>query len=287
MIASDLLWKPLFEAAGQTLAGVAGSYTFGKMASRYFRKNTFDGAMDLWQRGIRDTMVDENERIRFDGLVSPYTQLFPGDPFANGRRWNALYSFPGKISNSEYQSIEFFAGSDAMLRVGSLNGESIVGLYSRYGFVGEGIVGVVPTRLLLKAWASFFAPDFVGGRAVVKGRLSRCPSQHGFVVHSIARRAGLDLDWKSYQKIWYLKIDSITPYHAPGSTSISLLGSMWAATEVSRQQYLVQYGYLNNPQERLDCIDRIRQDRAWPRARIYFDDIDCPLPELSFRRAFL
>jgi hypothetical protein len=287
MSSSSLLWKPLFEAAAQTLVGAVGSYAGSKLIGRYFRQTTFDGAMDLWQRGINGPNVQEDDKIRFDGLISPYTQLFPGDPFSNAQRWNNLYSFSGRISSAEYQSMEFFAGSDAALRIGSLNGETLVGLYSRYGFVGEGLIGVVPTKLILKVVPDFFRPDFIGIRAVVTGRLSRCPSQHGYVVQAIAQRAGLAFKIEGYKDTWYMKIDRVQPFREAAASTVSLLGSVWAATEVAKQQYLVQYGYLTNQVERKACLSQLRNDKAWPRARVYYDDIECPSRELSFRHAFM
>ena len=287
MSASEIVWKPLFEAAGQTLAGIVGSYATARLIDRYFHQNTFDGAMDLWRRGIQSHALGEEDFVRFDGLISPYTQLFPCDPFTNAQRWNNLYSFPGKISSAEYQSLEFFAGSDAALRIGSLNGESIVGLYSRYGFVGEGLIGVVPTKLVTKEIPDFFVPDFIGARAIVKGRLSRCPSQHGYVIQAIAQRAGVQFDLSGYRNTWYLKIDGVKPFRDDAASTASLLGSIWAATEVRSQQYLVQYGYLTNKTERSACIAHLRAERAWKKARVYCDDIDCPSRELSFKGAFL
>jgi hypothetical protein len=287
MTATEFVWKPLFEAAGQTLAGIVGSYATTKLVARYFRQNTFDGAMDLWHRGIQACAIEENDSIRFDGLISPYTQLFPGDPFTNAQRWNNLYQFTGKISNAEYQSMEFFAGSDAALRVGSLNGESVVGLYGRYGFVGEGVVGVVPTSLIKKAVPDFFLPEFIGVRAVVKGRLSRCPGQHAYVIQAIAERAGVRFDVSGYRNTWYMKIDSVSPFRDGSANTVSLLGSIWAATEVPKEQYLVQYGYLTNQAERKACVEHLQAAKAWTRARVYCDEIDCPSAQLSFKRAFL
>lgn len=283
----ELLWKPLFEAAGQTLAGIVGSYATAKLLEKYFRETTYDGVMDLWHRGIHSGNVGEDDSLRFDGLLSPYTQLFPGDPFTNAQRWNSLYSFPGKISSSEYQSMEFFAGSDAALRIGSLNGESIVGLYSRYGFVGEGLVGVAPTALLRKTVPDFFTPDFIGVRAIVKGRLARCPSQHGYVIQAITSRAGIRLDFSGYRNTWYLKVDSVQPFRDTSRNTVSLLGSIWAATEVKSEQYLVQYGYLTNKAERNTCVATLKSQKAWRRARVYCDEIDCPSVELSFKNAFM
>jgi hypothetical protein len=285
--ASEIVWRPLFEAAGQTLVGIVGSYATTRALKRYFQQNTFDGAMDLWQRGIHGDHIGEGDSIRFDGLVSPYTQLFPGDPLDNAQRWNNLYNFSGRISNAEYQSMEFFAGSDAALRVGSLNGESVVGLYSRYGFIGEGVVGVVPTRLLLSTVPDFFAPEFIGVRAIVKGRISRCPSQHAYVVQAIAQRAGIQFNLEGYKNTWYAQVDSIHPFRKAEDATVSLLGSVWAATEIPKEQYLVQYGYLTNQAERKACVAHIREDRAWRKARVYYDDIDCPSRELSFKRAFM
>lgn len=284
---TELVWKPLFEAAGQTLVGIVGSYASTKVVQRYLRRNTFDGAMDLWQRGINADFVNEDDTIRFDGLISPYTQLFPGDPLTNAQRWNTLYDFAGTISSSEYQSLEFFAGSDAALRVGSLNGETIVGLYGRYGFVGEGLVGVIPTKTIKKAVPDFFAPEFIGTRAVVIGRLARCPSQHGYIVQSIAQRVGIPFDLSRYRNTWYVKVDSVRPFRKPAANTVSLLGSAWAATEVPSEQYLVQYGYLTNQTEREACVSHIKKESAWEKVRVYFDDIDSPSRELSFRRKFL
>lgn len=287
MTNTQIIWKPLLEAAAQTLVGVVGSYVGAKVVKRYFRQTTYDGAMDLWMRGIQGALVDEEDSIRFDGLISPFTQLFPADPFSNALRWNNLYNFPGKISSSEYQSMEFFAGSDATLRVGSLNGESIVGLFNRYGFVGEGLVGVVPTRLINRAIPEFFNPEYIGTRAIVKGRLSRCPSQHAYVIQAIAESAGIQFDVQGYRNTWYLKIDSIKPFHDSADSTVSLLGSVWAATEQKKEQYLVQYGYLSNPTERHACVAHLKEERAWKKARVYFDDIDCPNRELSFKNAFM
>lgn len=183
--------------------------------------------------------------------------------------------------------MEFFAGSDAALRVGSLNGESIVGLYSRYGFIGEGLVGVVPTKVILKAIPDFFLPDFIGVRAMVSGRLARCPSQHAYVVQAITERAGMQFSLQGYKNTWYLKIDSVRPVRNPAANTVSLLGSVWAATEVPQEQYLVQYGYLTNKSERKACIEHLTEEQAWRSARVYYDEIECPSRELSFKAKFM
>lgn len=284
---TELLWQPLFEAAAQTIVGAVGTLAFTKAAGAILKENSFDGTMDLWQRGIRARLVGEGDSVRVDCQISPYSQLFPGDPFGNAKRWNTLYSFPGAITSIEYQSLEFFAGSDAMLRVGSLNGETLAGIYSRYGFVGEGLVGVVPTTLIRKQIPDFFHPDFVGARVTLTGRLARCPSQHGFVAQRIAAQAGISLDASGYRDTWYLQVRSINPFRSTQEASSSLLGSVWAATGEQTEQYLSQYGYIDNPDELSECINGIRRAAAWHNAEVYFDEIRCPPSVQSFRRRYL
>lgn len=287
MLASELLWKPLLEAAAQTIVGAIGGYAFTEALQRATRHNSFDGAMDLWRRGLHENVIGTGDQIVFDGLISPYSQLFPGDPMDNATRWNQLYSFEGKIDNEEYQAIEFFAGSDAALRIGSLNGETLVGLYGRYGFVGEGLIGVVPTKLLLKALPDFFQPNFFGARAKVTGRLERCPAQHGFVAEGIARRSGIELETSHYRNVPYLQINKIRPARHSADRTCTLLGSAWAVTDRESEQYLVQYGYISEPLERQECNSRIIEARAWKRAKVFYDELTAPSRELGFRHSFL
>jgi hypothetical protein len=47
---NELLWKPLFEAAAQTIVGAIGAYSFGKVLSRVYESNRYDGGMDIWLR---------------------------------------------------------------------------------------------------------------------------------------------------------------------------------------------------------------------------------------------
>jgi hypothetical protein len=282
----DLLWKPLFEAAAQTFVGAIGTYGFGKVLSRFYESNRYDGGMDVWERGIRPQKLNEGDDVTVDGLISPYAQLFPGDPAGNTRRWNSLHTFSGKITSTQYQALEFFAGSDSALRIGRINGETVVGVYSRYGFVGEGLVGVVPTKLLLKAIPNAFDADFVGVHARISGKMGRCPSQHMMVARSIAASASIKLDTAVYKSLPYIQINSVKPYNGANKTTCSLLGSVWVATRQPSQQYLSEYGYFNNAKERLQCISKLYQSKYWSKAAVYFDDIACPSEELSFKRSF-
>jgi hypothetical protein len=282
----ELLWKPLFEAAAQTLTGAVGAYGFKKLLAKVYESHRYDGGMDVWIRGLHTKKLQEGDSVTIDGLISPYAQLFPGDPADNTRRWNSLHTFPGKITSTQYQALEFFAGSDAALRIGKINGETIVGIYNRYGFVGEGLVGVVPTRLLLKAVPNIFDTNFVGTHARISGYVARCPSQHALVAKSIAASANINLDITKYRDLPYVAINSVKPYTSSRTSSISLLGSVWVATQKPAQQYVTEYGYFNNAKERQDCVAKLFQSKAWSKAAVYFDDIGCPSKDLSFKRLF-
>ncbi len=282
----ELLWKPLFEAAAQTFVGAVGAYSFRKMLSKVYESNRYDGGMDIWVRGIHTKKLTEGDSVTVDGLISPYAQLFPGDPTENARRWNALHSFPGRINSTQYQALEFFAGSDAALRIGGINGETIVGIYSRYGFVGEGMVGVVPTKLLLKAIPDVFEANFVGLHARIRGHLARCPSQHRIVAQTIATAANMPLDATRYRELPYIEINSIIPHSSSSKATGTLLGSVWVATHQPSQQYIAEYGYFNNSKERQDCIAKLHESKAWAKAAVYFDDIACPSANLSFKKMF-
>ncbi|MGV8018318.1 MAG: hypothetical protein AB2L26_13280 [Ignavibacteria bacterium] len=284
---TDILWKPLLDAAAQTLIGALGSMAFAKLVANIRKNHTFDGPMDLWYRGIHNNTIKEDETLIYDGIISPYTQLFPGDPFKNAKRWNQLYSFEGKISKYEYQAMEFFAGSDAALRVGSFNGETLVGLYARYGFIGEGIIGVAPTALIKKKIPQFFESAFYGTRAIIKGTLSRCPSQLGYVAETITVKSGINFGIRNLKNLWYLKIKDIDLYKKDKDRTISLLGSSWAVTERKNQQYLTQYGHFSDQTELSNCIESIQESIAWKYAQVYYDDINCPSPELSFKYKYM
>ncbi|MCB9096050.1 MAG: hypothetical protein H6630_00030, partial [Arcobacter sp.] len=287
MFDSDILWKPLLEAAGQALIGTLGSLAFGKVITQIRKRDLYEGPMDLWNRGIRANELGEGSNITIDGVISPFTQLFPGDPFMNAKRWNELYSFEGKITKNEYQAMEFFAGSDAALRVGSFNGETLVGIYARYGFIGEGIIAVVPTKLIKNKITNFFEPNFYGARATISATLTQCPSQIGYVAQTIALRSGIELNTKSYANLWYLKIKKIELFKNKSDKIISLLGSPWALTEKKNNQYLVQYGYFSDESEVKNCVDKIQKDEAWKYSKVYYDDIKSPSPKLSFKYNYM
>jgi hypothetical protein len=56
-----------------------------------------------------------------------------------------------RISKDEYQAMDFYAGADVALRLKSLNGETAVGLYRRFGYIGEGLIGIVSKKYIGKS----------------------------------------------------------------------------------------------------------------------------------------
>jgi hypothetical protein len=283
----DIIARPLLEAAAQTLVGVLGGYAFDKIKDKVFKSNTFDGAFDLWQRGIHCKNIDVGDTLAFDGLISPYVQLFPRDPYTNAERWNELYSFTGKISAEDFCNLEFYAGSDDALRTGAINGETLVGLYNRYGYIGEGVLGIIPTKILLKKIPEFFNKSYFGARVRVKGVLAKCPAQHGYVAQGMFFKAGIPLRLDSYKEIPYVKISSIQLYNNEMDKICSLLGSPWAATNDEKSPYLVQYGYFSNPREMDACLHNIYSSPKWDAVKVYYDSITSPTPSLSFASQFI
>lgn len=283
----NVIGQPLFEAAAQTFVGAIAGYTFDKVRDRFYRENTFDGAFDLWQRGIHHGMIQRGDSICFDGLLSPYVQLFPRDPYKNAVRWNSLYNFEGKISAQEFSKLEFYAGSDETIRTGSLNGETLVGLYNRYGYIGEGVLGVISTTYLLKKLPEFFSPQFWGCHVRITGTLAYCPAQHGFVAQGMFLKAGLKLDTDQYKEIPYIKINSIRLFNKECDRISSLLGSPWAATDNKDEPYLVQYGYFSNRQEIEVCNQRIINAPSWNSVKVFYDTLTAPSPSLSFSHNFI
>jgi hypothetical protein len=282
---SELLWQPILEAAAQTLTGMVGAYIIGKVVGLIHRQNYFRGPQDLWFRGIIGNKVREEDNVVVDGLISTFTQVFPGNPFDNAKRWSALYHVKGKIDSQSFQSLDFVAGSDAALRVGSIDGESIIGIYDQYGYVGEGLIGIIATSELRKVFPNFNDPLFIGARAVVYGKLRKCPSQHAYVIESISRKAGLKIDVSGYKHLYYLNINRIEPYKQ-SKNIFTLLGSPWATTADKENQYIIRYAHLSNLEEKTASIEDMKRERAWKNARVFYDDLEAPSDELRFKKNF-
>lgn len=286
-LGTSLLWEPLLEGAAQTLTGILGGYAVTKIVQKVTAHNTYDGAMDFWRRGIHEHIVSDGDHIIIDGLISPFTQLFPGDPMRNTRLWNPIYDFKDKITKEEFRAMEFFAAADVALRPGAINGETVVGIYNRYGYIGDGVVGIIPTNYIRQRIPDFFQPDFVGARARIYGKISRGPAAHSHFAQSIATRAGIHINPDDYRKLYYLNISKVVLATKERERIFTLLGSPWAVTEAKQDQYLVQYGYISEQAERRQCVDKITADRSWKHARVFYDDIATPSVELGFKHNYL
>lgn len=287
MVLDTLLWKPLLEASAQTIVGAVGGYAFTKVVEAAIYRNLYQGPLDFWMRGIQQGGATEGDQIYIDGLISPYSQLFPANPFGNARKWRNVYEFEGKIDHEKYQAMEFMNGSDSSLRLKSLNGESLVGIFARYGYIGEGVLAVAPTKYLLKILPDFFHRDFFGKVARIGGRVARCPTQHGFVLQGIAARAGVKIDTNQYKDLYYFQINSISVRRKPSDSTCSLLGSQWSLTDSTEQQYLIEYGHFNDRTELQTCTDSLRARPQWDRTKVYFDEMTAESADMSFSKNFI
>lgn len=282
---THFLWEPLLEATAQTIVGAIGAFAIREISSKFYLQNSFESPMDLWKRGLHNHSIEIGDNIRLECIISPYTQLFPCDPFENAKMWRNLYTFEGKVSAQEYQAMEFYVGADETLRIGSFNGETLVGLYYRYGYIGEGILGVIPTKELMREIPSFFEKDFYGARVSVKGTVELCPSQHGFVAQGIAQKAGISLGGVDYARLPYVNIHTIKINKK--DQTCSLLGTPWAVTDNLNEQYLLQYGYLDRKDELQLCLSNIEHNTSWDNVRVFFDDLSAPTDEIKFKKHYL
>ena len=85
----DSIEKELLQSAASSFKQIAYDLITDKAT---FFKHSYAGIMDFWYRGIMLNEVNYGDTVKIKCLISPYTQLFPGNPFFNGIRWNKLYS---------------------------------------------------------------------------------------------------------------------------------------------------------------------------------------------------
>lgn len=288
MVLDNLLWKPFVEASAQTIVGAVGAYVVSNVITSALSRNVFQGPQDFWMQGIMNNRVSEGDQVFIDGLISPYCQLFPGNSFENARRWRNIYYYEGKYNSTELQALEFFYGSDSALRLESLNGETLVGIYDRYGYVGRGLLGVVWTRYITDKLKDFFHPRNFGSVARVGGIIAKCPTQHAFVAKSIETKIGLKIAERTqYKHLYYLNINSIEMASKPEKQSCSLLGSLWSLTNAVDSQYLIEYGHFNDFAELQDCLGSLKKRRNWDQTQVYFDDLTADSHEIKFSTNYI
>jgi len=276
------------EASAQTIVGAIGAYAMSNILTSALSKNLFQGPQDFWMQGIMNNSVMEGDQVYVDCLLSPYCQLFPGNSFENARRWRNIYYFEGKYDATELQALEFYYGSDSALRLGSLNGETLVGLYDRYGYIGRGIIGVISTKYLRNLISDFFNPSFFGKVARVGGRIATCPTQHAFVAKTIESKIGMNIAERTkYRHLHYLNINSIQLQRSGRNSSCSLLGSQWSLTSSAESQYLIEYGHFHNPVELKECIDSLKKRPNWESSQVYFDDLTAESRDIQFSANYL
>jgi len=132
---------------------------------------------------------------------------------------------------------------------------------------------------------SFFDKNFVGARVVVSGTVELCPTQHGYVAQGIAHNAGINVSMIDYAKLPYVNIHKINLNTR--DNTYSLLGTPWAVTDDPKQQYLLQYGYLDRQDELSTCLNKLQSEKSWKNMRVFYDDLKAPSAEVSFKQLFL
>lgn len=107
----DELWKMLLKSSAKTFTSL--------IANKFFRIPKFDCILDFWKRGYNSHSIQSYDTVKIECLLSPYTQLFPNNPFNNAIRWNKLYTdeIDINLKNETMQILSFYIGSDHALRI--------------------------------------------------------------------------------------------------------------------------------------------------------------------------
>ena len=121
----DELWKLLLKSAAKTFMSLVKDDK--TIVNKFFRVPKFNNVMDFWKRGYNAQWVHSYDTIKIECLLSPYTQLFPNNPFDNAARWNKLYTdeIDMNLKNETMQLLSFYIGSDHALRL-KYQGDKVV-----------------------------------------------------------------------------------------------------------------------------------------------------------------
>lgn len=271
----DIMTSTFFEKVAETLMSVVIDNTLEHLKASRFSlfANSYQGPFDFWKRGIEQKEICQGDDVIYYGLISPYMQLFPGNPYNNGKKWNRLYDSEEDKRMNDFVHREFYHyGSDHALRLADLNCEhTVVGLFQRYGYIGESVIGIVPTSILLKAIPQFFSPHFIGIPAKITGKVAKCPALHAIYAASVLKKESIDADL--YKSLHYIQITKIQVAQNKKDKVCSLLGSPWAATSDENLPYIIQYGYLDNEEEREACHRKIAEKGREHPIDVYYDDL--------------
>lgn len=100
-------------------------------------------------------------------------------------------------------------------------------------------------------------------------------------------KAGIPMGFNEYKNLPYVQISKLKLFRSMSDNILSLAGSPWALTDGNKNQYIVQYGQIDNNIELENCRKNIIYSNEWKNAKVYFDDINCPSQELSFRKNYI
>ncbi len=267
----DELWKILLKSSAKTFTSlIANNET---IANKFFRIPKFDCILDFWKRGYNSNCIQSYDTVKIECLLSPYTQLFPNNPFNNAIRWNKLYTdeIDINLKNETMQILSFYIGSDHALRIKNWGDKVVVGLYNRYGYIGDGLLGVVSKRYLMNILPDFEMKNFYGSHVKITGVLHHCPIEHINCIKDIANKANLNLDFSKMSSIPYIEIKKIKTFNSSKDKTTSLLGTQWAVTNNPDEPFVVQYGQFDNPIEINNCINNLLKNNN---IELFFDEYE-------------
>lgn len=280
----ETLQKQLFESVAYSFNNIANDYITERIS---LIKKKYTGIMDFWYRGIILRESEYGDTITIKCQISPYTQLFPGNPFNNGTRWNKLYSenIDELTQSSSMQTIAFYIGSDLALRLSPFADNVVVGLYEKYGYIGDGLLATIPRGELMKIMPYFFDVNFCGKYVEVTGTIGRCPIEHTIKIKEISDKANLKINFDQFNSLPYLRVSKLKlPNFTVKNRCTSLLGSPWIATDNANNPYVVRYGYISNDFEITPLINDLLY---YKNITCFFDEIKSPNQTLNFTYRYM
>ena len=277
----DELSKTLLSTSAQALKGILENR---ELKTSFFKKK-YGGIMDFWYRGVNLRESAYGDTVVIDCQISPYTQLFPCNPFTNGIRWNKLYSngLSSQIKQQPMETIAFYVSSDLAIRTQPIGDFSVIGLYERYGYIGEGILASIESKKLLSIIPDFYDIDYWGSYVRVTGVTGRFPVEHSIVIQDIAKRANLKVNFERFSTLPCIRITNIKCLGRHKRTC-TLLGSPWVATTDDDQPFQVRYGYFSSSFELESCLSELEQISN---ISVYFDDFRILKNKQSFSEQFM
>lgn len=267
----EYLWTKLLKSSAKTFTSIIANNEI--IVNKFFRVPTYQGVMDFGARGYNANIIHTYDTVKIDCLLSPYTQLFPNNPFNNATRWNKLYTNDINIDakNETMQILSFYIGSDHALRIKNWADKVVVGLYNRYGYIGDGLLATVSKRYLMNTIPDFDKRGFYGCRVMITGVLHHCPIEHINFIKDIAEKANLFIDFSKMDNIPYIEISKIKTFNKDKDKTTSLLGTQWAATNNINEPFIVPYGQFDNPFELNYCLNNLLKNKD---IQLFFDEYE-------------